>query len=285
MAWLQASRPLAQMNIAPPLVVGQAAAWHVTGQFSGPILLVSLLWGVLDQLYIVFANDVADQQTDGATRTLLSGGSGVLVEQKISRRALSMAAVAAATGLVLLSLVGAVWRPAIPAFGLAALLLLWAYSFPPLRFSFRGGGEVLQGFGVGVVLPALGYYAQSGALPPPLWLCLPGFLLAAGGHVLTALPDFEGDQVADKRTIPVRFGKVRAKGLAILLLTAAAALIAGWSPSLAPEARAAVVGIALLGSTVLALTLRRVSELMFAILGSGLSLTLWLTWGLLLAVR
>ncbi len=283
-AWLQASRPLAQMNIVPPLLVGQAAAWHVTGRFSGEILVGTLLWGVMDHLYIVFANEVADQHTDGAKRTLLSGGSGVIVEQKLSSRALGNAAATAAAGLLGLSFAGAAWRPVVPAFGLAALLLLWAYSFPPLRFSFRGGGEILQGLGVGVVLPALGYYAQSGGLSQP-WLWAPGFLLAASGHVLTALPDLESDQRANKRTVPVRFGELRARSISIILLIGSAALIASCTPDFAAQAQAVIGGIALLGATVLTVVLRRTSALVFAMLGSGLSLGLWIAWGLLLVTR
>ena len=38
-------------------------------------------------------------------------------------------------------------------------------------FNYRGGGELLQGLGCGVVLPATGYCAQAAgweSMPPPL---------------------------------------------------------------------------------------------------------------------
>ena len=47
-----------------------------------------------------------------------------------------------------------------------ALLLLWLYSFKPVRLSYRGGGEILQALGTALVLPLLGFYAQSGSLAP-----------------------------------------------------------------------------------------------------------------------
>jgi 1,4-dihydroxy-2-naphthoate octaprenyltransferase len=56
--------------------------------------------------------------------------------------------------------------------------LFWMYSFPPFRLSYRGYGEVLQGIGLGVLLPVAGFYVQAGTLSGlhPATL-LPGFLL------------------------------------------------------------------------------------------------------------
>jgi 1,4-dihydroxy-2-naphthoate octaprenyltransferase len=87
-----------------------------------------------------------------------------------------------------------------------------AYSFPPLRLSYRGGGELLQGLGCGVVLPLVGYYLQAGTLGSfPLAVLFPSFLLAAAGNVTTALPDHPADRAADKRTYPVRLGQLTAR--------------------------------------------------------------------------
>ncbi|MHC4452679.1 MAG: prenyltransferase, partial [Planctomycetota bacterium] len=78
--WIQASRPLAHINIAVPLILGQVAAWHLTGRFSWFWFAAALFWGVLDHLFVIFANDFADQEADSGRRTLLSGGSGVIPE-------------------------------------------------------------------------------------------------------------------------------------------------------------------------------------------------------------
>jgi 1,4-dihydroxy-2-naphthoate octaprenyltransferase len=167
-AWLQAARPLAQVNILVPLLFGQAMAFAVTGRFHLGWLWLCAWLGLLVQLLIVFANDYADRETDArnATFARFSGGSRVLPEGRLTARALRGAA------LVVLGALGAVsgglavfaGRPWLPVLAAAAALLVWAYNFAPLRLAYRGHGEVVQGLGTGVVLPLLGYYVQAGEL-------------------------------------------------------------------------------------------------------------------------
>ncbi|MEM6991311.1 MAG: prenyltransferase [Myxococcota bacterium] len=216
MRWLQAARPLAHVNIAVPLLFGEMLAYHATGRLDVAMLVAAHLFGVLDQLYIVFANDVADEAGDRANEThnAFSGGSRVLPEGKITRRALATAAVVAALSMVALSIGLATFaaRPAMLGGCALALLLLWAYSYAPLRLSYRGHGELTQGIGVGIVLPLVGWYLQVGAVDYLPWRALlPGALLAFASNISTALPDFPSDEAVGKRTWPVRFGQSRAR--------------------------------------------------------------------------
>ena len=214
-AWTQAARPLAHVNIVVPLLLGHAAAWHVAGRFSFPWLLGALVWGVLDHLFVMFANDFADRDTDTGARTVLSGGSGVIQEGKLSAARIGAAAKVAAVALLVYSFaMSAFGRPWVPLFGVAALLLMWLYSFPPVRLSARGGGEWLQALGVGVGLPSLGYYLQTNAPLAPLWVLAPATLLGLCSNVLTALPDAKDDARANKRTWPVRRGVPAARRFA-----------------------------------------------------------------------
>ncbi|MEM6732784.1 MAG: prenyltransferase, partial [Myxococcota bacterium] len=57
-AWVRAARPPAQSNIAPSLILGQALAHQQTLIFSWEVFAWLLAFGIFDQLYIVFANDV-----------------------------------------------------------------------------------------------------------------------------------------------------------------------------------------------------------------------------------
>jgi len=120
-SWIQAGRPLAHVNIAVPLLLGQVAAWHVTGRFSWPWFAAAMLWGVLDHLFVIFANDFADHETDSGRRTLLSGGSGVIPEGKLTALQVGRAARTAAILLIVyscaLAFLGRVWTPL---YGLAA---------------------------------------------------------------------------------------------------------------------------------------------------------------------
>ncbi|MBK8235435.1 MAG: prenyltransferase [Deltaproteobacteria bacterium] len=227
-AWLRAARPLAQANIAVPLVFGQALAVAHGARFDPWICVLVHVFGVLDQLVIVFANDVADEAGDRLHRapTPFSGGSRVLVDGLLDAPRLRAAAIAAAIALVgHAGLLASVWhRPlALVAAG-AALLLLLAYSYGPLRLSYRGGGELAQGLGLGAVLPAFAYAMQAGSLDglSPLML-LPTILLGIAGNIVTALPDEPADRLADKRSWPVRVG-VRVARKHALLVTALAIL-------------------------------------------------------------
>ena len=63
-AWLQAARPLAHANIAPPILLGQALAFAAGSPFDPAMAAIAHSFGVLDHLYIVFANDYADREGD-----------------------------------------------------------------------------------------------------------------------------------------------------------------------------------------------------------------------------
>ena len=236
-AWVKASRLQSQSYIFLPILFGQA--WYVSqgGKLNWAVFAVLHLFGLLNQLYIVYANDYADQETDRKNETynMFSGGSRVLVDGDISPRGLMAGAVFMAVlcllcGGALTAFYHRWWAVPIIA---AGLLLLWMYSYPPVRMSYRGGGELLQMLGVGLVLPVLGYYGQSGSLVKFPWLMLLVTLpthLACG--MATSLPDGPSDEASGKRTATVVLG-VKTTQVVIVLLNLAsigAFLVVGWLP-------------------------------------------------------
>ena len=137
-AWIQAARPLAQINIALPLLLGQAMAFAALGRFSVGLLYCAGVFGTLAQLVIVFVNDFADRETDAHNTTFsrFSGGSRVLPEGRLAPATLRRAALVVLAVFVLFCVGLAVLsRPWMPAFGLATALLVWAYNHPPLRLA------------------------------------------------------------------------------------------------------------------------------------------------------
>lgn len=210
-AWVQAARLPSQLYIALPLLFGQLLWAAQGGSLSLGVLVGVQLFGVLDQLYIVFANDYADRHTDpyNTTATPFSGGSRVLVEGKLPPRALLRAAQACGVALLATAaaLAAVTQQLLLVPLGAAALLLLWLYSYPPARLSYRGGGELLQMLGVGAVLPAVGWVAQGGDLTqfPLTWLAV---LLPTqwANAVATSLPDEPSDRAHHKRTAAVMLG-------------------------------------------------------------------------------
>jgi len=225
-AWIQAARPLAHANIAVPLLVGEVLGWAATGVCDLRLVALTHLAAVLDQLFIVFANDVADEAADrdNDEPTPFSGGSRVLVDGTISSDALRRASLLAAAAVLALAGVMALGmaRPLLFPLWVMGIALLWAYSYPPLRLSYRGYGEVAQGLGLGVVLPLIGFYTVAGSLDGLTWQALvPLFVLGFAGNINTALPDARPDASADKRSWPVRFGLDRARKHTLQLLALA----------------------------------------------------------------
>jgi 1,4-dihydroxy-2-naphthoate polyprenyltransferase len=258
-AWIQASRLPSQSYIALPLLLGQLLALRAKGESIPFGLLVCVqLFGFFDQLYIVYANDWADQETDrrNQTATPFSGGSRVLVEGRISPRALGGAALFCAAAMLAVSvgLAGVQDAPGLVPLAFVALGLLWAYSYPPLRLSYRGGGELLQMVGVAGVLPLYGYLAQGGdwaRFPWPLTVVLLPTHLACA--IATALPDEPSDRESHKRTVPVRWGGERAvwliaalNGLSLALAPwglASLGMKAGWALVVPAAATLAVLAL------------------------------------------
>jgi 1,4-dihydroxy-2-naphthoate octaprenyltransferase len=256
-AWIRASRLASQSYIFMPLLLGQALGAPDGALRWGAFALVHL-FGLFDQLYIVYSNDLADQETDRSNRTatIFSGGSRVLVDGAL--RPAQLRAAALLMGLLCvgsaLALGGIYGRWLAPPLALLALLLLWTYSFPPVRLSYRGGGELLQMLGVGAVLPLFGFHAQAGSVWSFPWALLLALLPAHLACALaTTLPDEPSDRRSRKRTAAVIFGPQPVK-LAIVLLQLVA--VGVYAPMAAPLpvswlALPAVLGLAqvpLLGS-------------------------------------
>lgn len=280
-AWVRALRPLAQLNVAPPIVAGAALLGGGAQALDAAGLGVSLGFGLLAHAFIVLANDLADADADAIAghRTLVSGGSGVLVEGRLSRRQIARAAAVSAVGLLAY---GAGWSAVAQTPGpvlcaAATLLLVWSYSFPPLRRAYVDGGAVLQALGVGVVLPLVGAFGQGG----PAWdrasAFVPLVLLGWAGNVATALPDREGDARAEKRTLPVRVGETVARRRVVQVGVIAALCSPLVLPAAANHVHATIEIVAALAY----LLAWRLPPVPFAVATSTIGIALQLTWAAL----
>lgn len=260
-AWLQAARPLAQVNILVPLLFGQAMAFAATGRVSLGWLWTGAQLGLLIQLVVVFANDFSDRDTDAgnATYARFSGGSRVLPEGRLAPASVRTAALVALAALTFVC-VGLAFagRPWLPGLAVATAVLVWLYDHPPLRLSYRGHGELVQGLGTGVVLPVAGFYLQAGGFAGFAWTALvPMFLLGAVGNIVSALPDHPSDLASGKRSYPVRRGQWAARRHALELVAIAAA------------ASGLVLPVSAMGSVLLALPVLAVLGLAVPLLGSA----------------
>ncbi len=105
--------------------------------------------------------------------------------------------------------------------GLAAIF----YEAPPIRWSYRGLGELVIGLSYGPWLVLGSVYLQSrsfswGALAASL---VPGLLIMALA-VINAIPDYHQDRLVGKRNLVVRLGRRRAVWLYVTLAALALAV-------------------------------------------------------------
>jgi len=168
-------------------------------------LIYGTAFTVLDLLFIVFLNDVADRRVDRIKREMFPDGCSAktIPDGILSVRAMAGAGLLCGLAALVVLKHGAVTldRPALVWAGPACLVVFLAYSFPPVRLNYRGGGEWLEGLGVGVALPVLHAYMQSGELWTIALALLPGFAaLSLASAIASGLADETTDRIGGKRT-------------------------------------------------------------------------------------
>ena len=183
------------------------------GSFDLIAALLTIIGACFLQLGLNVANDVFDtmQGADDAnvTPTKFSGGSRVIQYGLVSFR--QMAALAAAfyglAGLIGVVLLAARGSTALLLIGVVGMIVSIGYTAPPLKFVYRGLGEIAVALGFGPFMLLGAYVVQTrGALSwEPFVASIPVALLVALILYVNEIPDRRGDAHAGKRTLPVRF--------------------------------------------------------------------------------
>ena len=205
--------PFLSATIVPVLLGILIAARH--GAFDLLTAVLTVIGASCVQLGLNIANDVFDtaQGADDAnvTPTKYSGGSRVIQYGLVSfRRMASIATMfyvaAAVIGLLLLALRGS---PALLVIGVVGFVVSLGYTAPPLKFVYRGLGEIAVAIGFGPLMLLGAYVVQTrGVLTwEPVIASLPIALLVALILYVNEIPDRRGDSRAGKRTLPVRLSK------------------------------------------------------------------------------
>ena len=195
-----------------PVVLGiLIAASH--GAFDLVSAALTVIGASFVQLGLNVANDVFDtaQGADDAnvTPTKFSGGSRVIQYGLVSFRQMAGLAtlfyvLAGLIGLVLLATRGST---ALLVIGLVGFVVSLGYTAPPLKFVYRGLGEIAVALGFGPMMLLGAYVVQTrGALSwEPFVASIPVALLVALILYVNEIPDRRGDARVGKRTLPVRF--------------------------------------------------------------------------------
>lgn len=214
--WIYALKPASWPKLLVPTLLGQALGVTVVAGFSWMACALGVAFTLALGAAIVWLNDWADQPVDRIKRAMFpTGGSPKTIPDGIlSARAVGLAgALAAGLALALAGLGGHLLGR--PWLGLAALLCLAcfvAYSLPPLRLNYRGGGEALEALGVGLLLPGFQAYLQAGETWGAVYPYLVGHgLLALASALASGLSDEDSDRGGGKRTFTTSWGNARVR--------------------------------------------------------------------------
>jgi 1,4-dihydroxy-2-naphthoate octaprenyltransferase len=233
--WLYALKPASWPKLVVPALFGQ-----VLGATEADGLdLRAFGWGlgftVLGLGFIVMLNDWGDRNVDVIKRKMFPDECSpkTIPDGILDRRAVGVAGLVFG-GAALIAAAGAevaLQRPIAFEAGLLCMLVFVAYTLPPIRLNYRGGGEFLEMLGVGMALPLYNVYLQAGAIVPRAWPWVAGFsVLSLASGIASGLSDEESDRAGGKRTFASIYGNARARRLTeTCVLLGAGIWLTAWS--------------------------------------------------------
>ncbi len=197
-----------------PAILGAVVAWSILGEFSLGYFVVVTLAVTLNHMALNMTDDYYDykQSVDRAAGHIenpYSGGSGLLTSGAIKPAHmrgvfLSLYFLTIAAGVFLTVARG--WPVLV--FGLIGVLSAYFYTAPPVRYAYRGFGEVSQLLNFSVVIGLGSYFVQTRALSwEAVFAVLPLGLMMFAMITINEIPDSESDGTGGKRTLVVLFGR------------------------------------------------------------------------------
>lgn len=223
--WLEGARPRTLPAAVVPVLVGTAvAAVPDAGVGKGIVawrFAAALVVAVAIQVGTNYANDYADgvRGTDDEDRVgpVRLVGSGLASPAAVKRAALASFAVAAVAGLALAIAVS----PWLLLVGGVSFAAGWFYTGGPRPYGYAGLGELFVFVFFGVVATAGSAFVQREELTGLAFAAsVPVGLLATALLVVNNLRDIPSDRRAGKRTLAVRLGERRTRGLYTVLMVA-----------------------------------------------------------------
>jgi 1,4-dihydroxy-2-naphthoate octaprenyltransferase len=209
--WIFASKLMSWPKLLVAFILGISIGIHKNQDYSLLMVGLGFLFTVFLLLYIVFLNDYADREIDTLKRKLFPGESLKTIPDAILPASHLMIAgfVFFVLGIAVNGVIAYIissWISLV--IGIGCFLFFFIYSFPPIRLNYRGGGEILEGFGVGLVLPFYNYFILTLDFSDIIYLPILVFytLLSLSSALASGLSDEVSDRQGGKITFVTVFG-------------------------------------------------------------------------------
>jgi 1,4-dihydroxy-2-naphthoate octaprenyltransferase len=218
--WYQGARPKTLGAALSPVIVGTAAG-TLDGPIDWPRAAAASVVALALQVGVNFANDYSDgvRGTDAQRRgPVRLTATGLATPRAVRTAAVLAFAVAAVVGGALSIVV----NPWLLVVGVAAIVAAITYTGGPNPYGYIGLGEVMVLVFFGFVATVGSAYVQHATLPGVAWVAaLAAGLPACGILLANNVRDVDTDRVTGKRTVAVRLGAERARGLYVACVAGA----------------------------------------------------------------
>ncbi len=218
-----------------PAILGGMIAWTTDRQFQPGYFLLVMAGLILNHMALNMTDDYYDFRhlvdvlaSDG--RNPYTGGSGLLSSGRIQPEKMKQVFIAFYIVAIGIGIFLGVMRGPFILFLLAiGFFCAYFYTAPPIRFGYRGLGEVAQllCFGSGIGLGA--YYVQTQKVSwEAFWGTLPFGIMLFSMITINEIPDYVEDRKGGKLNLVARFGRKAGVWLFVFsLLSAYGVILAG----------------------------------------------------------
>ncbi len=197
-----------------PAILGAVIAWALTGEFFFWYFLIAVIGVTLNHIALNMTDDYFDykhsvDQAKDREKNPYSGGSGTLTNGLIRPKLMYRVFMTGYLITIILGLYLTVergwWVLIIGGFGMGCA---YFYTAPPIRYGYRGFGELSQLINFSLTIGLGAYYVQAKNFSwEAAWALLPlGFMMFAM-ITINEIPDEAEDRAGGKKNLVVLFGK------------------------------------------------------------------------------
>ena len=211
-AWWRASRPPFYIATFIPLLAGWMMAVRDGAPKQTGLFLLINLYSIMVHFATNLANDYFDHlqgadsgESIGGSR-MLQAGMITVIELRVALLILYLGSFSLAVGYMT---VAGMWI--LSPFVALSIFSSIFYTAPPIRYGYRGLGELFAGINMGPVMVLGTYWIMTGnPSKDAVLVSIPIGIMVAGILYYQSIPDMETDQAVGKMTITVRLGRTGA---------------------------------------------------------------------------